>query len=140
MFPLKAKSDAAGKLKEWKFVAKNQSQTKLLKLRSDNGGELTSNAFKSWLAFNGVEQQTTPPRSPESNGMAKRFNRFLQDKAKTIMAATSLPSYLWAEILQATNMIRNVTPATNLSCTPFEKWTGAKPDPSKLRVQGLLPD
>ena len=29
VFPLKAKSDAASKLKEWKFVAENQSQTKL---------------------------------------------------------------------------------------------------------------
>ena len=29
-----------------------------------------------------------------------------------------------------------MTPVTNLSCTPFEKWTGVKPDLSKLRVLG----
>ena len=92
--------------------------------------------FKSWLALNGVEQQTTPPRSPESNGLTERSNRNLQDKAKTIMTAASLLGYLWAKILQATNTLRNMTPATNLSCTPFEKWTGAKPDLSKLRVLG----
>ena len=33
-------------------------------------------------------------------------------------------------------MLRNMTPPTNLSCTPFEKWTGAKPNLSKLRVLG----
>ena len=33
-------------------------------------------------------------------------------------------------------MLRNMTPAINLPCTPFEKWTGAKPDLSKLRVLG----
>ena len=50
------------------------------------------------------------------------------------MAAASLPGYLWDEILQATNILRNMTPVTNLSCTPFEKWTGVRPDMSKLRV------
>ena len=29
-----------------------------------------------------------------------------------------------------------MTPVTNLSCTPFELWTGNKPDLSKLRVLG----
>ena len=42
---LRVKSDAAGRIMEWKGVAEGQSKTKLLKLRSDNGGEYTSNAF-----------------------------------------------------------------------------------------------
>ena len=121
---------------EWKSVAENESKTQLLKLRSDKGGEFTSNTFKSWLALHGVTHHTTPPRSLESNGLAERLNRTQQDKAKTIMAVGSLPVSLWAEILEATNLIRNMTPVTNLSCTPFEKWTGLKPDPSKLRVLG----
>ena len=48
------------------------------------------------------------------------------------MAAALLPGYLWAEILQATNLLRNMAPVSNLTCTPFEKWTGVKPDLSKL--------
>ena len=68
--------------------------------------------------------------------MGERFNRTLQDKTRTIMAAASLLGYLWAEILQATNLLRNMTPVTHLSCMPFEKWTGLKPDLSKLRVLG----
>ena len=62
VFTLRVKSDAASRIMEWKGVAKGQSGTKLLKLRSDNGGEFTSNAFKSSMALLGVQLQTTPPR------------------------------------------------------------------------------
>ena len=101
-------------------MAENQCKQKLLNLRSDNGGEFTSSDFKHKMAVLGVSLQTTPPRSPESNAIAERFNRTIQDKTRTIMIAAALPAFLWAEILQATNMIRNMTPVTNLSCTPFE--------------------
>ena len=52
------------------------------------------------------------------------------------MIAASLPEFLWAEILLATNLLRNMTPVTNLSRSPFELWNGRKPDLSKLRVLG----
>ena len=117
-------------------MVENQSKQRLLYLRSDNGGEFTSSDFKRKMSLLGVSLQTTPPRSPESNAIAERFNRTVQDKARTIMIAAALLAFLWAEILQATNLIRNMTPVTNLSCTPFELWHGRKPDLSKLRVLG----
>ena len=52
------------------------------------------------------------------------------------MLAAALPSFLWGEILQAANMIRNMSPVSHLSSTPFELWTGRRPDLSKLRVLG----
>ena len=51
VFTLRVKSDAANIIMEWKGVAKGQSRIKLLKLRSDNEGEFTSNAFKSSMAL-----------------------------------------------------------------------------------------
>lgn len=126
--PLKRKSDAAAKIMEWKSVAENQCGHKLLTLRSDNGGEFTSNAFRQQMALAGVTLQTTPPESPESNGLAERWNRSVQDKARTIMLAAKLPGYLWGEVLLATNMLRNMTPVTNLTKTPFELWHGRRPD------------
>ena len=58
MIALASKSDAAAKIKEWKFVAENQSKTKPLKLQSDDGGEFTSRVFQSWLAQHGVAVAT----------------------------------------------------------------------------------
>ena len=126
--PLKKKSAAAEKILEWKAVAENQSGQRLLNLRSDNGGEFTSRAFKQQMALVGVNLQTTPPRSPESNGMQERWNRSVQDKTRTVMLAAQLPGYLWAEVLLAINMLRNMTPVTNLAKTPFELWHGQKPN------------
>ena len=85
VFTLRVKSDAASIITEWKGVAEGQSRTNLLKLRFDNGGEFTSNAFKSSMALMGVQLQTTPPPSPKSNGVAERWNRTMQDKTRTIM-------------------------------------------------------
>ena len=72
-------------------MAEGQSRTKLLNLRSDNGGEFTSSAFKSSMALMGVQLQTTPPRSSESNDVAERWNRTVQDKTRTVMSASLLP-------------------------------------------------
>ena len=57
---MKKKHDAAACIMEWKCVAENQSKTKLLILRLDNGGRFTSTAFKSQMALHGVVFQTTP--------------------------------------------------------------------------------
>ena len=119
-------------------MAEHQSGKKLLHLRLDKGGEFTPHAFMAWVALHVVDQQTTPPDSPESNGMSERLNRTLQDKARTVMVAGALPVYLWGEVMQATNMLRNMTPATNMQCTPFEKWSGKKPYLTKM--QGVLPN
>ena len=94
VFTIIKKYEAAAKIRGWKCIVEGQSNTKLLMLRSDNGGEFTLATFQSSMAVKGVELQTTPTRSPESNGLAERFNRCLQDKTRTIMAAASLPSYL----------------------------------------------
>ena len=52
------------------------------------------------------------------------------------MAAASLPGFLWAEILSTTNVLRNMTPVSNLACTLFKMWTSKKPDLSVLCVIG----
>ena len=59
VFTLRVKSDAANIIMEWTGVAEGQSKTKVLKLRSDNGGEFTSSAFKSTMALMGMQLQTT---------------------------------------------------------------------------------
>ena len=63
----------------------------------------------------------------------KRLNRTLQDKCKTMMIGAQLPNYLWGDVLEAANMLRNITPVS-MACTPLQKWTRRKPDLSKLRV------
>ena len=61
VYTIKKKSNAAAQIMEWKAIAKGQSTTKLLTLRTDNGGEFTSTVFKSSMALLCVTLQTNPP-------------------------------------------------------------------------------
>ena len=91
VYTIKKKSDAATQIMEWK--TEGQSNTKLLTLRTDNGGEFTSTPFQSTMALLGATLQTTPPYSPKSNTVAKRFNRTVQDKTRTLMARLPVGGY-----------------------------------------------
>ena len=68
--------------------------------------------------------------------MAERLNRTLQDKCRTMLIVAKIPGYLWGEVLEAANMLRNLTPVSNMICTPSEKWTVPKPDLSHIRAIG----
>lgn len=53
---LKTKDEAAERLKEWKAVVENKRGLKLVALRTDNGGEFTSVAPRTYLKEKGVSQ------------------------------------------------------------------------------------
>ena len=74
---LKNKNDVESRLKEWKALAENECGEKLGRFRTDNGGEFCSLALSTWLKEKGVKHETTPPRTPQSNGVAERMNRTL---------------------------------------------------------------
>ena len=133
---LTKKSDAADVLMRWIPQVETMTGKKLKRLRSDNGGEFLSGNFTDWLSLRGTVQQTTPSYSPQSNGIAERMNRTLQDKARTMMLESGLPGSLWGEILLTSCVLRNLTPTSSLSVTPLEMWTRKKPSVEHLRVMG----
>ena len=64
----------------------NFSTWKSLKcLRSDRGGEFNSNKFEESCNDRGIKRQTSAPRTPPQNGIAKRRNRSIMDYARTLM-------------------------------------------------------
>lgn len=49
---------------EFKAVVENQTSRKIKALRSDNGVEYTSNAFKELCAKEGIKRELTTPYNP----------------------------------------------------------------------------
>ena len=62
---------------EWKAMVEKLTGRKLKVLRSDNGGEYTSEEFSKFLKSEGISHELTVPKSPEQNGVAERLNRTL---------------------------------------------------------------
>ncbi|GJV57308.1 putative zinc finger, CCHC-type containing protein [Tanacetum coccineum] len=47
----------------------------------------------------GIEHQTSTPRTPEQNGVVERRNRTLVEAARTMLSALKLPLFFWAEVI-----------------------------------------
>ena len=75
LYVIKQKTEVFEKFKEYVAMCTAKFNTKISILRADNGGEYTSERFKSFCAKKGIQLNCTVPYSPEQNGVAERFNR-----------------------------------------------------------------
>jgi transposase InsO family protein len=83
--------------KDFKTIIEKQSGYKIRTLRSDQGGEYTTNAFEAFCIQQGIRHQTTPTYTPQLNGLAERKNRTILDMARSLLKAKKLPKQYWAE-------------------------------------------
>ncbi|GJS61732.1 retrovirus-related pol polyprotein from transposon TNT 1-94 [Tanacetum coccineum] len=58
---------------------------------------LTMDSTQYFKLKEGIEHQTSTPRTPEQNGVVKRRNRTLVEAARTMLSASKLPLSFWAE-------------------------------------------
>ena len=75
-----------------KFYALVQRYTgkKLKCIRTDNGGEY-SGPFDIYCKEHGIRHQTTPPKTPQLNGLAERMNRTLMERVRSLLSHLKLP-------------------------------------------------
>ena len=66
---LKGKSEVFSKFKEYKALVENQADRKIKTLRSDNGGEFTSEEFKEICRESGIKRELSTPYNPQQNGV-----------------------------------------------------------------------
>ena len=137
VYPLKQKGDVFNQFLEWKAAAEKSSGHKLKTLRTDNGGEFTSTEFENYLKTEGVKHELTVPKTPEQNGVAERLNRTLVEAVRAMLIQVKLPQRFWVEALSTAVYLHNRSPTKGVTdMTPFEAWTGVKPNVSHLRSFG----
>ncbi|CAI7788225.1 unnamed protein product [Closterium sp. NIES-54] len=101
VYPLQTKGEvAAAVLKEWMPRAQRESGHKVKVIRTDNGGEFISADFEAVLKKKGIQHQLTVPYNPQQNGVAERFNRTLQEGARTLLGRAGLPDPFWVTALR----------------------------------------
>ena len=91
---LKKKDEVFERFKEFKALVENLSEKKIKILRSDNGGEFTSNEFNDFCKEAGMKRELTNPYNPQQNGVAERKNRSIMEAVKAMIHDQDLPMYL----------------------------------------------
>ncbi|KAL1193517.1 Retrovirus-related Pol polyprotein from transposon RE1 [Cardamine amara subsp. amara] len=116
-----------------------QFGTKIKILRSDNGGEYTSHAFKEFVGKNGIVHQTSCAYTPQQNGVAERKNRHLMEVARAMMFDRSVPKTFWGDAVMTAAHLINRLPMRNLEdMSPYEVLYNTKPIIDHLRVFGSV--
>ena len=137
VYLLKKKSDVFEKFKLWKTMAEKSSGCILITLRTDNGGEFISTQFGRYLCSEGIQHELTIPKTPQQNGVAKRLNKTLLEKVRSMLIDQKVPHSFWAEALVISVYLKNRSPTSFLDRqTPFEAWKGKKPDVGHLHDFG----
>ncbi|CAI7782502.1 unnamed protein product [Closterium sp. NIES-53] len=141
VYPLKTKGEvAAAVLKEWMPRAQRESGHKVKVIRTDNGGEFIGADFESVLKKKGIQHQLTVPYNPQQNGVAERFNRTLQEGARTLLGRAGLPDPFWVTALWQVALVKNKVLATmgDKKWVPYTKWYGSAPAVNMLRAYGCM--
>ena len=112
----------------------NQEGKKIKRIRSDRGGEYTSELFKEYCVREGIIHEYSIPYTPQQNGVAERRNTALMDMVTSMISHVRLPLFLWGEALNITQYILNRVPSKSVPKTPYELWAGAKPELEHVRV------
>ena len=125
---LQTKDQAFGFFKNIKLRAETESGKRLKGLRTDRGGEFTSNLFTVFCNQNGIKHYTTTPYSPQQNGVVERRNQSVVEMSRCLLKAMKVPMIFWGEAVRTTVYLLNRSPTKALeSRTPFEAWHGKTP-------------
>ena len=85
---------------------------------------------------NGIKQEFSCPYSPMQNGTSERSWRTLFNMARCLLFEKKLPKYLWNYALRMSAYIRNRCLNARTKITPYESFTGTKPNLSNLHAFG----
>nr|GFC45930.1 putative ribonuclease H-like domain-containing protein [Tanacetum cinerariifolium] len=61
--------------------------------------EFLNQTLHAYFAAEGIQHQTFVAQTPEQNGVVKRRNRTLVEAARTMLSATKVPLFFWAEAI-----------------------------------------
>lgn len=116
----------------------SEIQGRMKSIRTDNGGEYISNAFKQYLIDHGISHQLTIAYTPQQNGVAERMNRTLIDLVRSMLLTAGIGKEFWAEALETAVYVRNRVTSRSLKegMTPHHLWYGNPLDLSHLRIFG----
>ncbi|MCH85501.1 retrovirus-related pol polyprotein from transposon tnt 1-94 [Trifolium medium] len=136
---LKEKSNAFEVLKNFKALVEKETGCSILCLRTDRGGEYTSNEFNEFCSNEGIKRQLTTAYTPQQNGVSERKNRIILNIVRSMINARRVPKTFWPEAVKWATYVMNRSPTFSVKdMTPEEAWSGSKPSVHHFRIFGCL--
>jgi len=87
VYPIRRKADVLAVFKTFKAQMELESEKKIKCLRTDNGGEYTSDEFDNFCQHEGIKNQFTMAYTPQQNGVVERINRALLERTRAMLKA-----------------------------------------------------
>lgn len=137
LYPLKAKSQVKETFILFRALVENSLGFRIKHLYSDNGGEFL--ALKPFLSFNGISHLTSPPHTPEHNGVSERKHRHIVETGLSLLTHANIPLSYWPFAFSTAVFLINRMPTPVLSLqNPYQILFNKKPHYNKLRSFGCL--
>ncbi|GKF39089.1 retrovirus-related pol polyprotein from transposon TNT 1-94, partial [Tanacetum coccineum] len=96
---LRSKDETPEVLKDFLTMIQRNLQAPVISVRTDRGTEFLNKTLHAFFKEEGIEHQTSTPRTPEQNGVVERRNRTLVEAARMMLSASKLPLFFWAEAI-----------------------------------------
>lgn len=136
VYLLKNKSEVPSAFKKYLALVNNQCTTLIKQVRSDNGGEFTSQTFEDLLETHGIIHKRVPPAAHAQNGRVERVHLTIMNLVRAMLLDSGLGKEFWSEAAAYAVFIRNRVPKRNTMDIPQELWTGQKCEITQLRPFG----
>jgi transposase InsO family protein len=127
VFFLQDKSETQEVLNKFFRMTQNEFDTKVKKIRSDNGTEFKNTQVEDFLDKEGIKYEFSTPYTPQQNGVAERKNHILIEMARTMPDEYKTSDRFWAEAINTTCHATNRLYIHKLlKKTSYELLTGNK--------------
>jgi len=137
LYTMKRKSDVQIIFPKFKTLVENFHKQQIKILYTDNGGEYIG--FRPFLSNHGISHHTTPPHTPEHNGISERRNRHIAKTGLALLHHSGIPVTYWPHAMTTAAYLINRLPTPILKYqSPYFKLHIISPNYHKLKCFGCL--
>lgn len=130
LYPMKCKSDVQVIFPKFKSLVENFHKQQIKIMYTNNGGDYIG--LRTFLSNHGISHHTTPPHTPEHNGISEHRNCHIAETGLALLHHSGIPLTYWPHAIN-----RPPTPILGYH-SPYFKLHNISPNYHKLKCFGCF--
>nr|GEZ91922.1 retrovirus-related Pol polyprotein from transposon TNT 1-94 [Tanacetum cinerariifolium] len=136
---LRSKDETPEVLIDFLRLVQKGLQAQVRVVRTDKGTKFLIQSIHAYFAADGILHPTSVARTPEQNGVVERRNRTLVEAARTMLSATKVPLFFWAESIATACFTQNRSQVIpHHEKTPYHIINDQKPSVKFFHIFGSI--